>query len=289
MVDAALFQKFHPEEYYKRVLKDSGARPDGRTPTERRAAQLSRGSVDSAHGSASVCFGQSSAVAGVRAEVTEALPEEPPLGRVSVSVQLSPLSSTIFRERHRAQAASTFLSNALTDVLNSARVFDPAQLSIREGELYWVLHTHVVCLNFDGNAFDLCLLAALAALEDTRLPSLVEDPSVPQAFGVQRRLVEAAPGCTAADVLFEGRRVKLNSRPLPATFAQLPGEHWVLDPCAAEEGLGATVSLCLVGGRWVVHMQGGSADADRFLGQLMPAARASAETLQQLLDTSPDG
>ena len=29
-----------------------------------------------------------------------------------------------------------------------------------------VLHLHIVCLNYDGNAFDLCLLAAVAALED---------------------------------------------------------------------------------------------------------------------------
>lgn len=35
-----------------------------------------------------------------------------------------------------------------------------------EGEASWVLHVHIICLNYDGNAFDLCLLAAIAALED---------------------------------------------------------------------------------------------------------------------------
>ena len=29
-----------------------------------------------------------------------------------------------------------------------------------------MLHLHIICLNYDGNAFDLCLLAAVAALEE---------------------------------------------------------------------------------------------------------------------------
>ncbi|CAE7238159.1 Exosc8, partial [Symbiodinium natans] len=61
---------------------------------------------------------------------------------------------------------TTFLSSTLTDVLNSPAVFDPTQLNVRQGEVSWVLHLHIICLNYDGNAFDLCLLAAIAALEE---------------------------------------------------------------------------------------------------------------------------
>lgn len=32
-----------------------------------------------------------------------------------------------------------------------------------------MLHVHIICLNYDGNAFDLCLLAAIAALEEFML------------------------------------------------------------------------------------------------------------------------
>merc|ERR1712232_408145 len=60
-------------------------------------------------------------------------------------------------------------------IFNSAHVFDPTVLDILEAEVVWVLYVDVVCLNHDGNAFDLCLLAALAALEDTSLPALVEE------------------------------------------------------------------------------------------------------------------
>merc|ERR1712228_662586 len=78
--------------------------------------------------------------------------------------------------------------------------------------------------------------------------------------------------------------MRLKSRPLPVSFVQLPGERWVVDPSASEEGLGASVSLCLLGGRWLVYHQGGNANVERFLAQLMPGARACVAALTALLD-----
>lgn len=88
--------------------------------------------------------------------------------------------------------------------------------------------------------------------------------------------------------LVEKKNVKLLSRPLPVTFAQLPGEHWVLDPSAVEESLGSSVSLCLVGGRWLVYHQGGSTDSSRILAELMPAVRADVQQLVEVLDQEGD-
>lgn len=95
---------------------------------------------------------------------------------------------------------------------------------------------------------------------------------------------------TTAVLAAEARRVSLLSRPAPATFAQLPGDAWVADPCAAEEELGAVVSLCLVGDSWsVYHQGGGGANVDRFLSELMPAARALAPGTVAILGEPPDG
>merc|ERR1711862_1017966 len=160
-------------------------------------------------------------------------------------------------------------------ILNSPHVLDAAQLQITEGEFFWTLTVHVVCLNYDGNAFDLCALAAIAALEDTLLPGL-RSPSASSsvdAGGAKPRLETVEPGQEAAGSVFEQRSVALKSRPMPVTFAQLPGDVWVMDPVSAEESLGASVSLCLVGSRWLVYHRGGAATADRFLSDLMPAAR----------------
>lgn len=280
-MDAALFQKFNPEEYYRHFLAD-GLRPDGRGLRDGRAAEMRKGALHTAFGSASVRLGQSSVLAGVRAELVEAAQDQPVLGRIEASVELPALCSAAFRDKQRTTGITTYLSSTITQVLNTIKVFDPSQLNVREGELSWVLHVHVVCLNYDGNAFDLCLLAALAALEDTRLPALIEQPGL-EAYGGSARLAIAPSGVSDADLVAEARQVKLVSRPLPVTFAQMPGGHWVLDPCAAEEVLGASVSLCLVSGSWLVFHQGGGADANRFLSELMPVARTNVERLMALL------
>lgn len=276
-MEPELLQRFQPEEFIKGYLAD-GVRPDGRLLRERRKARLQRSAFASADGSASVRLGDSAAVAGVRAQVTEAVAELPPRGNIVVGVELPALCSASFRERNRTSALSTFLSSALSDILNNPQVFDPAQLDIREGEVFWVLQVNVVCLNYDGNAFDLCLLAAIAALEDTLLPTLGEGAGKADEPG---RLVAITSG--SANAVFEGRRLALVSRPLPVTFAQLPGDHWVLDPTSQEEQLGASVSLCLLAGRWLVQHQGG-AKMDCFLGELMPLARSAVTELSQLLD-----
>mmetsp|Transcript_5996 Transcript_5996/g.13911 ORF Transcript_5996/g.13911 Transcript_5996/m.13911 type:complete len:298 (-) Transcript_5996:255-1148(-) len=296
-MDAVLLQRFYPEEYHRRFLKD-GLRPDGRSLTQRRATKLQREALSSTFGSSSLRIGESSAVAGVIAEVTEASPDLDPESqrRISTSVELLPLSSQVFRDKHVAAGISTFLASVLNDILNSPHVLDPSQLIIREGELFWTLKVHVTFLNFDGNAFDLCVLSALAALEDTSLPSLGQE-SVAMSSSSAPHYVTLPPdvdvtklkGLSPEGVIFQGIHLALKSRPLPVTFAQLPGDVWALDPNAAEEALGASVSLCLVGGKWLVYHRGGAATAEHFLSELMPTARAAMPDLEQLLTNAQRG
>lgn len=280
-MDAALFQRFHPEEYYRRFL-EGGVRPDGRGPRDRRKARLKRAAFSSADGSASLRLGDCSVVVGVTALVTEVLPEFPARGHVEVNVNLPPMCSAIFREKGKAIARATFLTNALNDILNNANVLDPSQLSIHEGELYWVLKLEIVCLNFDGNLVDACLLAAVAALEDTRLPALAKS-SIGSGDDVTSRMVVVAAG--SPGVVFPEAQVALSSRPFSVTFARLPGNVWAVDPSGDEEGLGCAVSLCLVGDRWLVyHQGGGNVSTEQFLAELMPVARSMVPELLKLLE-----
>lgn len=282
-MDAALFQRFHPEEYYRRFL-EGGVRPDGRGPRDRRKARLKRSAFPSADGSATMRLGDSSIVVGVTALVTEALPELPARGHVEVNVDLPPMCSAIFREKGKAIARATFLTNALNDILNNASVLDPTQLSIQEGELYWVLRLDIVCLNFDGNMLDCCLLAAVAALEDTRLPALAP-ANVGSGDDVTTRMVMVAAG--SPGVVFNEAQVSLGSRPYSITFARLPGNLWAVDPSGDEEGLGATVSLCLLNEKWLIyHQGGGNVSTENFLGELMPVARALVPELAKILEAA---
>jgi len=257
-------------------------RPDGRALRDCRPACLRRGAIDCALGSATVRLGQSIFVAGVQACVTEVLPEIPTRGHVEVTVELPPLCSSLFKERNRSAAQCHFLSQTLTDVLNHTSVIDTQQLDIQAGESFWVLKVQIVCLNFDGNAFDACMLAALAALEDTQLPTLVPGHSVPEAQGATHLVMAAME--TSSSAVTRRRRLTLRSRPLPASFVRLHTGEWAADPCSAEEDSGGSVCLCFVSGRWLVFHQGGGASKDQFMKDLMPAARSMVASFTELLN-----
>ena len=50
-------------------------------------------------------------------------------------------------------------------------------LSIVSGESSWVLYADIVCLNYDGNLYDACLLALVESLKRLQLPEteVIED------------------------------------------------------------------------------------------------------------------
>ena len=48
-----------------------------------------------------------------------------------------------------------------------SQVVDLKSLCIVPGKAVWVLYLDVVCINFDGNAFDAAVLAVVAALRDS--------------------------------------------------------------------------------------------------------------------------
>lgn len=45
----------------------------------------------------------------------------------------------------------------------------PAALCIAPGKAVWSIFIDVVCINYDGNAFDATVLAVMAALRDSEL------------------------------------------------------------------------------------------------------------------------
>ena len=55
----------------------------------------------------------------------------------------------------------------------------------------WVLHVDATCINYDGNAFDATLLAMVAALKNSELPSL---PALPSRSPGTRKLMLGGGG-----------------------------------------------------------------------------------------------
>jgi exosome complex component RRP43 len=51
----------------------------------------------------------------------------------------------------------------------SSRTLPPTSLVIAPGKAAWSIYIDVVCINFDGNAYDAAVLAVMAALRNSEL------------------------------------------------------------------------------------------------------------------------
>lgn len=50
-----------------------------------------------------------------------------------------------------------------------SRTLPPKSLVIAPGKAAWVIYIDVVCINYDGNAYDAAVLAVMAALRNSEL------------------------------------------------------------------------------------------------------------------------
>lgn len=65
------------------------------------------------------------------------------------------------------------MAHYLQMFLNMSGILPRTSLCIAPGELCWSVHVDMVCLSDDGGVLDAAALAAVAALHDCRLPSVV--------------------------------------------------------------------------------------------------------------------
>ncbi|KAK2075712.1 hypothetical protein QBZ16_001821 [Prototheca wickerhamii] len=93
--------------------------------------------------------GRSTAVAGIKLEVSHPDPETPEEGFFNVQ-----------------------LTERLRDLLTAPEFCDLGQLSIAGGKAVWALYLDIYVIDDDGSLLDVCLLAALAALRALRLPKV---------------------------------------------------------------------------------------------------------------------
>ncbi|GFN79428.1 exosome complex component rrp43 [Plakobranchus ocellatus] len=90
------------------------------------------------------------------------------------NVELSPLCSPNFRPGPPGEQAQV-LSQNMDDLLKTSGCINFEDLCICPGKLSWVLHISLVCLDYDGNIMDACVLALVAALKNTCLPAVTVD------------------------------------------------------------------------------------------------------------------
>ena len=81
------------------------------------------------------------------------------------------------------------------------------------GKLAWILYCDVICLDLDGNLFDACLLAVMAALSAVTLPYVSMDETT--------KVVTVTTTTAENGVGGEGDGVKRR----PLGISDIPGKH----------------------------------------------------------------
>ncbi len=197
-------------EFIKELLS-KGAREFGRGFNDYRRVVLSTGVIPHAEGSAECFIGNTRVLVGVKLAVSEPLPDKPHEGDIRTAAEMLPLASPDY-EPGPPSPESIELARVVDRGIRAAGMIDTKSLFIEEGKV-WSVFIDIYVLNFDGNLFDACTLAGVAALLDCRMP----------AYKDGKEDHENTVG-----------KLKVTGMVTSSTFAKI-GDKIVLDPDATEE------------------------------------------------------
>ncbi len=249
---------------------------------------IGAGAITSADGSALVKIGRSSALAGVRLEIIRPDETAPGSGQLQLNVELAPFSSADYRSSRQQPEYVSAVAERLSSVLlgpsaTSSSGATPwgssstgsgqegavqlSSLCIEEGKAAWRARLDVYILDADGCLLDVTLLAAVAALRNTRLPPVRSTKE--GRYFVARRGARATGASSEQAVEAEGTgaegeegglvagsptAVAMSCLPLSLTCC-LYQQYVLVDPTADEERL-AECSVSVVADQ-AGRLQGG--------------------------------
>jgi len=194
-------------DHLARLAKE-GKRPDGRGPDEYRQIKIERNVIKKAEGSARVRIGNTMVLAGIKLEVGEPYPDSPEEGAMTTSAELPPLASPEFEPGPPTPDAIE-LARVVDRGIREAKYIQLDKLCIEPGEKVWVVFIDLHILDYDGNLFDACSLAASAALQNAFIPN--------ERYGFG-----------------DNEPLPVTSPPVSCTFVKYE-DFIVVDPCLEEE------------------------------------------------------
>uniref|UniRef100_A0AAR2LHT3 Exosome complex component RRP43 n=1 Tax=Pygocentrus nattereri TaxID=42514 RepID=A0AAR2LHT3_PYGNA len=258
-----------PLEYHRSFLKEN-CRPDGRELGEFRPTTLNTGSINTADGSALVRIGNTTVICGIKGELAAPSTDAPDKGYIVPNVDLPPLCSSRFRPGppgEQAQAASQFIA----DVIDGSQIIKKEDLCIEKSKLCWVLYCDIMCLDYDGNLLDACVVTLLAALRNTQLPTVT---------------INKETDLAEVDIQHK-RHLQINKHPVASSFAVFDDTVIIVDPTAEEESLATAIitavtdedeQLC------AFHKPGGSSLSAEKLQDCITRAVARHREIGRLID-----
>ena len=153
-----------------------GKRVSNRALDEYRTINVQTNVSENANGSARVRVGKTDVIAGTKFVVGTPFPDSPSEGSIAVGAELTPLASPL-NEVGPPSTHEVELSRVVDRAIRESHCIDLESLCLVEGEKVLSLYIDIYAVNDDGNLFDATSLAALAALNTTRL-SKVEDNAI---------------------------------------------------------------------------------------------------------------
>src|SRR2546425_851354 len=151
-------------------LASAGQRVDGRRLDEHRKVSVARSFVKTAEGSARVKLGNTDVLVGIKMSVGEPYPDTPNTGVLSTSVELIPMASPTF-EAGPPRPDAIELARVVDRGIRESKMVNMERLCITPKEKVWILFIDIHVLDYDGNLFDACSYAAVAALASTVAPA----------------------------------------------------------------------------------------------------------------------
>ncbi len=187
-------------------------RYDGRKKNEFRDIKVEKGIISTAEGSARVTCGDTQIIAGVKLALGKPYDDKPDEGTLMVNCELLPMAHRTI-ESGPPSITSIEISRVIDRGLRETHTIDAKSLCITPGEQVWSVTVDLVPINHDGNLIDLGAIAAIAALEDAKMPDIVEGK---------------------ADYKHKGKKsFKIQHKPLPVTICKI-GKELFVDPTFAE-------------------------------------------------------
>ena len=158
------------KDFIRNLLKD-GKREDGRGLLEFRPLSIHTGYVGNAQGSARVKLGNTQVVAGVKIQLDKPYPDTPNRGNFMTSAELNPIASPNF-EPGPPRIEAIELARVTDRSLRESGIMDFEKLCVIPGEKVWGVFVDLHILDYDGNLFDACSIAGVAAILSAKIPAI---------------------------------------------------------------------------------------------------------------------
>ena len=208
MTTSAILEVLKKEQILRLLQRE--ARTDGRALDEPRPITIETGLISKAEGSAKVKLGDTEVLTGVKIQPDKPFPDLGDKGIFICTAEVLPIADPT-AEPGPPNEDVIELARVVDRGIRETEMIDMGQLVLEENKSVVGLFVDNSIINSDGNLFDACSYASVAALLSCMIPKYEIQDSVP--------------------VLIEGEKSKppINTIPVSVTMARI-GDYIIVDP-----------------------------------------------------------